>query len=186
MKFCGLIFLMFITGCGPRIPSLPTKGQVFGNPVEAFHPSGDAAKDQNDAEAQSAFWKAKAEVFKEQGERDRKRERQQWLERICRWVIGLCFIGVLLNVALFILSFKFDWFGKLRVVAFAGVMANLAIICLVWFIPAYIGWVAGVVVAGAGLTMIYLIRNNHGLGCEIHKASQSASDAVTALVKRVG
>ncbi len=186
LLLCGILIAIWLTGCGEVRsalnefggPGLPGKGALFGREAPPLK-NGETALDQ--AMDNRAFWDARIAVEQEKGKRDKAEERQRWLERICRAVIVICFIGVLANAALFVLSFKFDWFGSMRKVALAGIAANIIIICLVWFIPGYIGYVAGVVVLGAGITAIALIRNMHGLGREV----RSAKDAVTTVVKKV-
>ncbi len=161
-------------------PGIPSKGAIFGVPDAPPLKKGETALSQ--AEDNRAFWDARIQVEKDKNKRDKEEERQKWLERICRGVILLCFAGILANVALFILSFKFDWFGGMRRAAVVGVVANIVIICLVWFIPGYIGYVAGLVVFGAGVTALILIKNMHGIGCDLRDA---ASGAVTTIIKKV-
>ncbi len=185
MKYLLILVALLFVGCGgnlvPRIgPGIPSKGAIFGVPEVPPLKKGETATDQ--AYTQIAFWTAQLDAEKAKGKRDKEEERQRWLERICRAVIVICFVGILANAALFILSFKFDWFGGMRRAAVVGVVANIVIICLVWFIPGYIGYVAGLVVLGAGITALILIKNMHGIGCEV----RNAKDAVTQVIKKVG
>ncbi len=188
LALCACIYAMAAHGCGrAKAPSIPIRG---ANTLLEMLPEAPPLKEGesilSQAENNRAFWDARIAVEKDKAKRDREEERNKWLDRICRAVILICFVGVLGNVALFVASFLWAWFAKLRIIALAGIISNFAIIAIVWFLPVYIGWVAGAIVLGAGITVIYLIRNMHGLGCEVHKARKSASDAVTALVKKVG
>ncbi len=184
MKYLLAILALLLVGCWgspiPRIgPGIPSNGAIFGVPEVPPLKKGETATDQ--AYTQIAFWTAQLDAEKAKGKRDKDEERQRWLERICRAVIVICFVGILANVALFILSFKFDWFGGMRRAAVVGVVANIVIISLVWFIPGYIGYVAGLVVLGTAATALILIKNMHGIGCEV----QGAKNAITAVVKKL-
>lgn len=172
-----VICALLIAGCGegariadaiPVVPAAPvvmSKMSIMSLPP----PAKDAAQAKEqaaEARAQMSFWTARLEVAEAEGKRLATEEKQRWLETICRWAIGLCFVGLLGNVALFAASFIWPWFARLRLVALGGAGAALALIVVLWCLPAALHWAGPLVGVAALVGLAAVVWHLHTLGKE--------------------
>ncbi len=185
-----IVLLALLSGCGPRV-EVPAIGALtpVGKIATVEAPSQNEKQNEKDlleAQSQAEFWSCRVKVEQEQSKRLAAAERQHWLDMTCRWLMGICILGMIASGFAFAASFIWPWFERLRMAAIAGLGAAVVIFCIAWYLPTQIFWI-GIAVAVFTVGGVVALFNHahysgklHATESKFRTLAEQALDAVKA------